>query len=99
MGANLETVVAAGPTSAIQISCWASEGVVRVSPAEDDRTPESASSSSIRMSRKRGDADQVVVREGPAPERLSAILLVSGTSRRLSSMLICLRKVSNAPVN
>src|SRR6266545_717406 len=63
--------------------------------------PDPASSSSIGMSRYRG-VEGEVDRVGPAKragERRSLILLVSGTSRSLSSMLICPRKDSNAPVN
>ena len=88
--ADSERKVGAGPTS------WTSEGVVRVL-TDEAGTPESGSSSSIGNSRRgEGDADRVW--EGPAAGAGVSCLL-SGTSRKLSSIRMRLRKDSSTPVN
>lgn len=93
-GAGAGTGVGTGAGACILVSPCESEGVVRVSGAED---PRSASSSSMGISRGvKGEADRVTSGIGEGDPSMS---LVSGTSRSRLSIWIRLRKFSSEPAN
>jgi hypothetical protein len=96
-GTGTGTGVGTGAGLFILVSPCKSDGVVRVSGAEDDATPRSASSSSMGISRGvKGEADRVTSGIGEGDPSMS---LVSGTSRSRLSIWIRLRKFSSEPAN
>ena len=95
-GAGAGKGTGSGMAAVVAATSCTSEGIVRVSATEDG-TPELASSSSIGISR-RGDGNADRMWEGPAAGA-GVICLLSGTSRKVSSIRIRPRKDSSAPVN
>ena len=95
-GAEAGKGTGSGTAAIVAATSCTSEGVVQVSATEDGM-PKSALSSSIGISR-RGNRDVDQMWEGPAAGA-GVICLLSGMSRKMSSIQIRPRKDSSAPVN